>query len=197
MAIENVQMRVCGHQELVAYFAYAKDHQEAILPDFVVSFVDSPRHAITPPGSIPILTLHVNDIHKDQMLDWQGKKLFANIAFDENHGNQVLDFMEKNHIGESQCLCVVQCAAGISRSTATAIAMLVHAGASYELAFSMVERIRPQLHPNKWIIEVFDNVMGENGRLMEYFKDWYTRTKRDPLKSFAHVPVEKHYLWGI
>src|ERR1035437_1024220 len=50
---------------------------------------------------------------------------------------------------------LVHCAAGISRSTATAIGLLIMRGFSIEAAWNIMQRQRPQLWPNETVLAHF------------------------------------------
>lgn len=60
---------------------------------------------------------------------------------------------------------LTHCEAGISRSSAAAITMLVAAGYAPQIAFGLVRRACPQMLPNRRILRIADDIMGTNGRL--------------------------------
>ena len=69
---------------------------------------------------------------------------------------------------------LVHCEGGICRSTAMAILIHCQAGFSPEEALKRVERVRPQLWPNRLIISHGDDILGLNGELVEvvrHFRD--------------------------
>jgi predicted protein tyrosine phosphatase len=67
---------------------------------------------------------------------------------------------------------LVHCAMGISRSTATAISLLIMRGFTIERSFNFIWRARPQLHPSKIMLEHFDNNLGLDGKLVEHVERW-------------------------
>ncbi len=67
---------------------------------------------------------------------------------------------------------LVHCHAGISRSTAMAIAIACQFGLDPERAFKFVEEVRPVMFPNSLIILHADEVLGLNGELIKYLKKW-------------------------
>lgn len=62
---------------------------------------------------------------------------------------------------------LVHCLAGISRSTAVAIAIMMQHGMDYYDAYNHIEMIRPILEPNKLIISYIDRHFGLEGKLCE------------------------------
>lgn len=67
---------------------------------------------------------------------------------------------------------LVHCFAGISRSTAMAIGILISHGVPYAEAFATVENIRPFMHPNTRIIRFIDELMGLDGKLVSHLVNW-------------------------
>lgn len=84
---------------------------------------------------------------------------------------RVLDFT-KNIKPTDKVL--IHCHAGISRSTATAIAAAVQHGLSPERAIKWVEEIRPQMFPNALIIKYADEILEQNGALWDAYEKWRT-----------------------
>jgi predicted protein tyrosine phosphatase len=82
----------------------------------------------------------------------------------EEHLDQVLEF-SKDFTDDDRVL--VHCLAGISRSTAIAIAIVMQHGMDYYDAYNHVEMIRPILEPNKLIIRYVDAHFGLDGKLIE------------------------------
>ena len=60
---------------------------------------------------------------------------------------------------------LTHCEAGISRSSAAAITMLVAAGYPPPLAFGLVRRACPQMLPNRRILRMADGILNTNGHL--------------------------------
>lgn len=60
---------------------------------------------------------------------------------------------------------LVHCYAGMSRSTAIAIGVLIQHGLAYDEAFKHVETIRPILMPNQMFIELIDEYFDLRGDL--------------------------------
>lgn len=196
MKKENWDMKVWSARELDEHFMFVKLNPTAATAHHLVSFVDEARHTVKPPVPMNQLTLVIDDIHPHQVVDWEQAGERPQVLFDEAAARQVLSYVDEHKIGEEFGRIIVQCAAGISRSTATALAMLVHGGFTYHEAFEKIQAIRPQMHPNRWMIEVYDGVMGKGGSFLAYYKDWYKTQAMDPLKAFGHVPAEKQYrLW--
>ncbi len=81
------------------------------------------------------------------------------------HLLQVLDYT-KDLTAEDRLL--VHCLAGISRSTAVAIAVLIDHGMSYQDAFERVNALRHILIPNKLFIQYTDEHFNLDGKLIEH-----------------------------
>lgn len=62
---------------------------------------------------------------------------------------------------------LAHCEAGISRSTAAAIAVLTAAGYPPQIAFGIVRRICPEMLPNRRMLRLADNFLGTGGRLYQ------------------------------
>lgn len=186
MKKENWDVKVWGYQELQEHFMFVRINRDAATAHHLVSFVDEAAHTVKPPTAMTQLTIVVNDIHPHEVVE--SKRLF-----DEDDARRILAYVDEHKIGEEFGRVIVQCTAGISRSTATALAMLVHAGFTYHEAFEKIQAVRPPMHPNVWMIEVFDRVMGKGGSFLAYYKDWYKTQAMNPITAFGWVPAEKHY----
>lgn len=69
--------------------------------------------------------------------------------------------------------CLIHCHAGVSRSTAAAIAVLVARGHAAETAFEEIRAMRGDLFwPNQLITEMADQELGQAGRLSALVLDW-------------------------
>lgn len=74
---------------------------------------------------------------------------------------KILDFVK----GKSRLL--IACHAGVSRSTATAIGVMVADGFAIDHAINFIKRTRPCLFPNSGITKYFDAALGLNGTLSD------------------------------
>lgn len=96
----------------------------------------------------------------------------------EHHVKSILEF--------SKIFCdndriLVHCHAGISRSTAVAIAILVQHGIGVESAFEKTFLIRPCMHPNRLVLQHAENILELNGEILKYYRNWH-RTLRYKLQ---------------
>lgn len=64
---------------------------------------------------------------------------------------------------------LIHCSAGISRSTATALALLLSKGFDYDSAIKIVYKARPQACPNDTVLKLYDDYSGLNGRLIKKY----------------------------
>lgn len=75
---------------------------------------------------------------------------------------------------------LIHCSAGISRSTACALTLLISKGFSYEDALKIVYKARPQACPNDTVIKLYDDYSGMNGELIKK----YNVTKGEFITNF-------------
>ena len=68
---------------------------------------------------------------------------------------------------------LVHCLAGISRSTAVAVLVLIRHGMAPESAFAHVARLRPAMSPNMLILEHGERLLRLDGRLKRAYLDWH------------------------
>ena len=93
---------------------------------------------------------------------------------------EILEFTGKlNHTDK----LFVHCHAGISRSTALAIGVLIQHGYSIPAAFKYVEEDRPVLSPNATIITYLDELLDLEGELKSYFTQWKSKRITRDLNS--------------
>lgn len=79
---------------------------------------------------------------------------------------------------------MIHCSAGIARSTATALMVLLQHGATIEEAYDIVFEARPHMNPNTLILSFADNLLGYSGELIDYHKKW-AKNKRINPTNFA------------
>lgn len=183
---ENWDVKVLGRNETLLHFATLEDNPGMATAHHHISFIDAAKYRLYHPQEIPALCLHVNDIHPHQEKEHEHY-----VLFNASHARQIFDFADEHKIGEQFGRTLVQCVAGVSRSGATALALLANAGFSNDEAFERVLKVRQYIHPNIWFMEVFDFVMGRNGEFLQYYKDWYVQKQAEGF--FSHVPIEKQY----
>ena len=68
---------------------------------------------------------------------------------------------------------LVHCVAGVSRSTAVAILVLVSHGMAPAAAFDLMQRLRPAMSPNMLILEHGDRLLGLDGGLKRACLEWH------------------------
>ena len=101
---------------------------------------------------------------------------------DIKHAEQVLKHTSKIKEGDN---VLIHCRAGVSRSTATSIAVLVQHGAEPDDAISYVEHIRPILDPNELMIINYDAALGQEGALYGAYLEWVDRSQK---MLFSRIP---------
>ncbi len=68
---------------------------------------------------------------------------------------------------------LVHCVAGVSRSTAVAILVLIRHGMAPERAFSHISKIRPAMSPNMLILEHGEALLRLNGAIKRAYLGWH------------------------
>ncbi len=150
------------------------------VPDFVgapvthfVSLIDPDEvdTVLQPPlGTRHRLQLVFHDLDDIEMAL---PKYLRYIAPGEDHVAALVDFGRgMAHLDDWGLL--THCEAGISRSSAAAITVLVAAGYSPQIAFGMVRRACPNMNPNRRILRLADEILSTEGRLF-HMTDIYRR----------------------
>jgi len=107
---------------------------------------------------------HVRIVVDDITESWPGWE-----ACTHDHVRELLAWADNIKAGNN---VLIHCRAGVSRSTAASIAVLVSRGANPRDAIDYVQRIRPILDPNELILTRADEVLGLQGALVEAYADW-------------------------
>jgi predicted protein tyrosine phosphatase len=89
---------------------------------------------------------------------------------------QMKDILEFTAPLTSQDKLLVHCLAGVSRSTAVACGILCQHGLTPNEAIQYVLSIRPQAHPNEYILQLFDEILGLKGQLITTITNYYHET---------------------
>lgn len=91
----------------------------------------------------------------------------------EHHVLQAIEWGQRLK-SERATQVLIHCHAGISRSTATAVILMVADQAGYEAeAFANLRTIRPRSWPNSRMLQFADRVLDRKGKLMEALRDHY------------------------
>ncbi len=129
--------------------------------DFVIGMLD------------PSEQKHLVSEHKNRHMFW-----FEDIISqmdDRQHPTKehVLDIIKlfDEHSMKDK-LVLVHCHAGISRSTAVAIGLLIHSGKRISEAFETIHWQRDMMWPNDLILKHFDDILNLGGELVKFDKDW-------------------------
>jgi len=111
-----------------------------------------------------------------------GQKLrryyFNDISYDTENmkmvtSEQIQDILEFTTSLVSSDKLLVHCHAGISRSTAVACGVLCQHGLSPEEAIKHVLSVRKQAFPNKYILKLFDEILGLENQLVVAHREIY------------------------
>jgi predicted protein tyrosine phosphatase len=115
------------------------------------------------------LLLHLHDI---------AEELDGHVVPCSQHLLDVLDFTADLAPGSR---LLVHCIAGVSRSTAAAIGILIARGMPWRVAWEAVEAVRPVMMPNACLIRLIDDHHGLGGELLAHLRAWSAeRTAAEP-----------------
>lgn len=131
----------------------------------------------------------VTTVDQEEIIRWQGAHHLV-LGFDdveyedgygpkEDHVKRILDHIETRLQAlqlDRPAKVLIHCYAGISRSTAAAIASDMHFNnQSVESAFERIEKIRPILWPNLLVLKYFDDLHGH--KTHDYCVAWKQKKK--------------------
>lgn len=134
------------------------EHAVSLGPSHLVSLVAAEEQPPTPEGigADRHLRIEVHDI---------SEPLDGHVLADAEHIAPLIDFFRTWRHEDAPIL--VHCVAGISRSTAAAlIALVVKAEGREAEAARHLRRIAPHALPNRRMIEIADELLGSEGRLV-------------------------------
>lgn len=125
---------------------------------------------------------HVRIVVDDITAEWSEWE-----ACQHRHIHELLSWASNIQPGDN---VLIHCRAGVSRSTAASIAVLVSRGATPRDAINYVQQIRPILDPNELILKRADEVMGLRGALLEAYADWAdVQTKQ----LYNYIPRQREH----
>ena len=126
---------------------------------------------------IPHLALYFEDISENKNTHYIPVKNGPK----QEHVDQLFSFLKKLHDSSDIYNLGINCYAGISRSTATALLAFTIKGETPVEAMESLLRIRPQSFPNLKILKLASKYIGKE--LYEYVKKWETNSE------VLYVPV--------
>lgn len=160
---EGRRLAVCGLVELPAYIGGRASH--------VISLID-PRLEFDRVKCDGHLILRMHDIDED---------LPGHSAPTASDAGAILSFVAELDEREAGFSLVVHCHAGVSRSSATALAAMLALDERLDpdAALADLARHRPQIWPNALLTGHFDRALGLDGRLIDavarYRRDAFAR----------------------
>ena len=100
---------------------------------------------------------------------WCDDTLSGHNAPSRKMVENIIDTFKTLKLVDHEKKVLIHCFAGIARSTATGIGLLImrHPDWTMEQVFNQMEIIRPIMYPNDRILEHFDDLLSLNGRLIE------------------------------
>ena len=94
-----------------------------------------------------------------------------------HHIRHIIELFKIHNMHKGNVL--IHCHAGISRSTAVAIGLLVMQGIAPEMAFKLIHDQRPRMWPNELILKHFDEALHLGNALVDADKKW--KSEQPPL----------------
>ena len=115
--------------------------------------------------------------------DLEVRFLEEDLPPSEGHVNEVLEFAKQF---DTESVVGIHCMAGISRSSAAAIAALTQATGpgSEQKAAERVRKIRPQSRPNRLIIQHADTLLGREGKLIDAVDEVFGKSAPEANKGW-------------
>jgi len=169
------ELKICGYEELQHVIARWQ-------PTHVLSVLNGME---TLPGNH--LFIEVSDIPRP---------MEGHIHPARAHLEKVFEFTAKLTADDR---LLVHCYAGMSRSTAIAIGVLIQHGMDSETAFDHVAAIRPILMPNEMFIQLIDEYFALSGDLVKIVADFRDSEMQrvnppDGVRSQASIAAMKSLL---
>jgi predicted protein tyrosine phosphatase len=151
-----MRLMVCSRTKVPSYVEAPVTHFVSLIdPDEVNTFLQPPL------GTRHRLQLVFHDLDDIEMIL---PKYSRYVAPKEDHVAALIAFGKKMAPLNDWGL-LTHCEAGISRSSAAAITMVVAAGYSPQVAFGMVRRACPNMLPNRRILRMADEILDTKGKL--------------------------------
>lgn len=151
-----MRLMVCPRTKVPDFVEAPVTHFVSLIdPDEINTFLQPPRH------TRQRLQLVFHDLDDIEITLPRYKKYSAPT---EDHVAALVDFGRRMAPLDDWGL-LTHCEAGISRSSAAAITMLVAAGYPPQVAFGLVRKVCPMMLPNRRIMRLADGLLGTKGRL--------------------------------
>ena len=85
-----------------------------------------------------------------------------------DHVQRLLNLFGNMTARKEDTRVLFHCAAGVSRSTASAFILCVYAGMTYQEAYDHILRVRGFLNPNLLMIKIADDLMSKKGEMLDF-----------------------------
>ncbi|RKZ40080.1 MAG: hypothetical protein DRQ41_09840 [Gammaproteobacteria bacterium] len=126
---------------------------------------------------IPVAS-HGQKLRRYYFNDITPSEIWNELSYDTENmkmvtSEQIQDILEFTTSLVSSDKLLVHCHAGISRSTAVACGVLCQHGLSPEEAIKHVLSVREQAFPNKYILKLFDEILGLENQLVVAHREIY------------------------
>jgi len=150
-----MRLMVCGRTSV-------KDYLDAPVTHFVTLVDPGEKEPAQPPRSAKHrLQLIFSDLDDIEIY----LPRFVNyVPPEEKHISEMVSF-GRNLADLEDFGLLANCEAGISRSTATAITILTASGYTPQQAFDIVQRVCPEMLPNRRILRIADKMLNTSGEL--------------------------------
>lgn len=151
-----MRLMVCPRTKVPDFVEAPVTHFVSLIdPDEVNTYLQPPK------GTRHRLQLVFNDLDDIEMTL---PKYSRYVAPKEHHVAALVEF-GRNMAPLPDWGLLTHCEAGISRSSAAAITLLVSAGYPPPIAFGVVRRACPLMLPNRRILRITDEILGTGGKL--------------------------------
>lgn len=151
-----MRLMVCPRTKVPDFVEAPVTHFVSLIdPDEINTFLQPPRQ------TLQRLQLVFHDLDDIEMTLPRYAKYSAPT---ERHVLSLVEFGKKMAPLNDWGL-LTHCEAGISRSSAAAITLLVSAGYAPQVAFGLVRKVCPQMLPNRRILRIADGLLETGGKL--------------------------------
>ena len=143
---------------MITVLSLAEAKQQAQNFDLVISLLDPPLKI----GFVPFA--------ENQHVWWFNDTLWSNAKNPPTKKD--MEEIMKVYAPYADKRVLIHCLAGISRSPAVAIGLKIQHGMTIQEAFEDTFRQRPRMFPNDLILQLFDQLLNLNGKLVRFDEDW-------------------------
>lgn len=162
----SLTLAICGIHEVPFY-------AQSNLTDIVS--IGDPAHALCaaqpPPDFTPFPATRVH------RFEFQDIAHVAETSPTIEHVKRLLDLIDSLIASKDDVRVLFHCQAGRARSTAAAFILCVKGGMTYQQAYDYCVSIRGQIAPNLLMVKYADQLMGQDGKMIEHIASHHQNTR--------------------